>query len=191
MKKRIKKAGLAALFLLLATSRIFAQSAGVEWEGLVQETSELYRSGNYERSLVVAEKALKVAEKNTGPGHPSVATSLNNLAGLYVDQRQYTEAELLYKRALSINEKALGLDHPSVATNLNNLAELYHSQGRFAEAEPFYNRALAIYEKVLGPEHPNIATVLNNLANLYRNTNREQDALELEKEAKRIEAVGK
>ncbi len=43
-----------------------------------------------------------------GPQDVRVATSLNNLAGLYQAQGKYAEAEPLYKRSLSIKEKALG-----------------------------------------------------------------------------------
>src|SRR5262249_50692942 len=57
-----------------------------------------------------------------GAEHPSVATDLNNLAGLYYALGRYAEAEPLFKRALAIEEKALGAEHPSVATDLNNRA---------------------------------------------------------------------
>jgi len=40
------------------------------------------------------------------------ATSLNNLAGLYLTQGNYAHAEPLYQRALAIREKALGPDQP-------------------------------------------------------------------------------
>ena len=73
-----------------------------------------------------------------------MATSLNNLAGLYQAQGKYAEAEPLYQRALAIREKALGPEHPDVANSLNNLAVLYRAQGKYAEAEPLYQRALAI-----------------------------------------------
>ncbi len=63
-------------------------------------------------------------EKALGPEHPHVATSLNNLAGLYRAQGKYAEAEPLLKRSLAISEKALGPEHPDVATSLNNLAEI-------------------------------------------------------------------
>ncbi len=47
--------------LILATvSQVHAQ--GAEWESLTKEVRELYRTGNYERAVVVAKKALEVAE---------------------------------------------------------------------------------------------------------------------------------
>ena len=41
-----------------------------------QEVMDLYRKGQYDRAVVVAQKALKVAGQNAGPEHPHVATSL-------------------------------------------------------------------------------------------------------------------
>ena len=86
-----------------------------------------------------------------------MATSLNNLAGLYQAQGKHAEAEALYERSLAILEKALGKDHPDVAASLNNLAFLYYSQGKYDEAEPLFKRSLAIAEKALGKDHPHVA----------------------------------
>ncbi len=132
-----------AMFLL-PTSPAFPQGAGIEWDILTQEVASLYRNGQYDRAVVVAKKALEVAEKNAGPNHPDLATSLNNLALLYKDQGEYAQAERLYKRSLAIDEKALGPDYPDVAISLNNLAALYDTQGQYALAEPLFKRSLAI-----------------------------------------------
>ena len=67
---------MAFLLLLQATPSTFAQVAGNEWEILTQEVLEFYRTGNYDRAVIVAKRALEVAEKNVGPQHPDVATSL-------------------------------------------------------------------------------------------------------------------
>src|SRR2546427_3277759 len=134
------------LMLLGPTPALFAQGAGLEWDILIQEATELYRAGKYDRAVVVAKKALEVVQKNVGPDHPSVATSLNNLAELYRAQGQYAQAEPLYKRSLAIREKALGPKHPDVATSLNNLAVLYHTHDQNAQAEQLDKRSLAIME---------------------------------------------
>ena len=133
------------------------QGAGIEWEILNQEVLELYRTGKYDRAVVVATKALEVAEQNVGPDHSDVAASLNNLAELYRTQGEYAKAETLFNRSLAIWEKALRPDHPDVAQSLNNLALLYESQGEYAKAEPLFNRSLAMREKALGPDHRDVA----------------------------------
>ena len=48
-----------------------------------------------------------------GNKHPDAATTLNNLAELYMQQGKYEEAEPLYKRSLEITEKSLGPDRSS------------------------------------------------------------------------------
>src|SRR5213594_1201430 len=96
-----------------------AQGAGSEWDTLIQEATDLFRAGKYDRAVAVAQKALQVAEQKVGPNHPDVATSLNNLAALYKTRGDYAKAEPLFQRALAIKEKTLGPNHPSVATSLN------------------------------------------------------------------------
>ena len=53
-----------------------------------------------------------------------MATSLNNLAGLYQSQGRYTEAEPLYLQALAIAEQALGENHPTTVRIRENLESL-------------------------------------------------------------------
>jgi tetratricopeptide (TPR) repeat protein len=91
-----------ATVLCLTVAPAYAQGAGIEWETLNQEVMELYRTGQYGRAVKVAEAALKVAEKNVGPDHPAVATSLNNLAELYRATKRIVEAEKLEERAARI-----------------------------------------------------------------------------------------
>ncbi|PJB96305.1 MAG: hypothetical protein CO080_03560, partial [Nitrospirae bacterium CG_4_9_14_0_8_um_filter_70_14] len=157
-----------ATVLWLTAAPAYVQGASIEWETLNQEVTDLYRAGQYDRAVVVAKKALEVAEKDVGPNHPDVALSLNNLAWLYRTQGHYAQAEPLYRRSLAILERALGPDHPAVALSLNNLAGLYDTQGQYAQAEPLYRRSLAIRERALGPDHPDVAQGLNNLALLYK-----------------------
>ena len=104
MTKRNIRIGRAVLLSLLAISgffwlkpkpNVFAQGAGAEWETLNQKVMDLYRTGNYDRAVTVAKKALEVAEKNAGPDHPDVATSLNNLALLYYTEGHYGQSEPL------------------------------------------------------------------------------------------------
>ncbi len=121
-------------------------------------------------------QALAIRRKALPAGHPTIAGSLNNLAGLYQSQGRYKEAEPLYMQALEIDRLTLGENHPGYATHLNNLAALYESQGRYEEAEPLYTQALEIRRNALPDGHPSIATGLNNLAGLYRSQGRYEEA---------------
>ena len=138
--------------------------------------SELNAQSRYQEAIPYAEEALRLAELELGLDNRDTAHLVNNLAGLYHNQRRYGEAEPLYVRALAIFERSLGPDHPDVALCLNNLAELYRDQGRYAEAEPLYKRSLVIRETVLGPDHPDVAQSLNNMALLYDHQGRYAEA---------------
>ncbi|MEH2193538.1 MAG: tetratricopeptide repeat protein, partial [Nostoc sp.] len=55
--------------------------------------------GAYAQALPWYEQSLSVTRKRFGDEHPDVATSLNNLAGLYKSQGRYSDAEPLYIEA--------------------------------------------------------------------------------------------
>jgi tetratricopeptide (TPR) repeat protein len=96
----------------------------------------VYNKSEYSQDVSLAERALAIREKVLGKEHPSVASSLNNLAALYNAQGIYQKAEPLYLRSLAITEKALGKEDIAVARILAQLAELYKAQGSYQKAEP-------------------------------------------------------
>jgi CHAT domain-containing protein/Flp pilus assembly protein TadD len=95
-------------------------------------------------------------------------TTLNSLAGLYVSQDRYSEAEPLYRQALQASREVLGVRHPDTIEIINDLAYLYQMQGRSGEAEPMYREALQASREVLGPRHPTTLGILSNLAAHYK-----------------------
>jgi tetratricopeptide (TPR) repeat protein len=145
----------------------------------ISVSDPFYRAAFWKFISPMYEEMQQILEANLGPEHPSVATTLNNLAGLYKSMGEYEKALPLYKRALEIYEKVLGPEHPDVATTLNGLAGLYESMGEYEKALPLYKRALETREKVLGPEHPSVATTLNGLAGLYYHIEKYDEALPL------------
>lgn len=165
---------ISSFFTLAASCRLPAQEA--RWKELNSQVEQLYQENKYSAAIPLAQETLRVAEDTFLPGDPNVATSLNDLAALYLALGRYNEAEPLFKRALAIDEKALGPDDPGLATDLGNLAALYKKQGRYSEAESLYKRSLELRERVLGPEHPDVARSLFILAELYDDQGRKADA---------------
>jgi tetratricopeptide (TPR) repeat protein len=133
------------------------------------------------------QQAVTISRKSSDSDRPNnaLASSLNNLAGLYRSQGKWAEAEPLYDEALAICRTLFG-ERPNnaLATSLNNLAGLYRSQGKWAEAEPLYDQALAICRTLFG-ERPNndLASSLNNLAGLYESQGKWAEAEPLYDEA--------
>ena len=161
------KSVLVALTILAATvGAAYAQSDETV-DALNAKVEELYKIGKHADAVSIAQRAITLAEQQSGADHPSVAQSLEKLAILYFRQGRYVDAEPLHRRALAIREGTLGPDHPDVAATQNNLAVVLHTQGRHDDAEPLFQRALRIRERVLGPDHPDVGTTLNNLAVHY------------------------
>ncbi|MDY6936101.1 MAG: tetratricopeptide repeat protein [Cyanobacteriota bacterium] len=154
-----------------------------EAERLHDRAVQLLNEGKYSEAIPLVEQLLAIRRRLLGEEHPSVATSLNNLALLYRSQRRYAEAEPLYIQALEMRQRLLGDEHHYVATSLNNLALLYERQGRYTEAEPLFRQALEMTQRLLGDEHPDVATSLNNLAGLYESQGRYAEAEPLFRQA--------
>lgn len=112
-------------------------------------------------------RALHVREQMLEPTHPDIAQNLNDLAGVYHNQRKLAEAEPLYQQALAIQEQTLGGEDPATLRTLGNLALLKYSQKKYAESETLNKRVLTAREKQLGAEHVDTGQSLLNLAYAY------------------------
>jgi tetratricopeptide (TPR) repeat protein len=99
--------------------------------------------GEYDRALPLYEEALEMKRAALPPGHPSIATSLNNLAGLYKAKGEYDRALPLYEEALEMKRAALPPGHPRHRhLARHNLAGLYKAKGEYDRALPLYEEAL-------------------------------------------------
>lgn len=96
-----------------------------------------------------------------------LAQTINNLASLYQEKKDFEQAEYNFKQALTIKSKVYGSEHPSVVISINNLAKLYQDMGLLNQAEGLFTKVITLRASVLGTEHPNYAESLCNLALLY------------------------
>ncbi|CAD5936073.1 CHAT domain-containing protein [Planktothrix agardhii] len=153
------------------------------WEKLSIEVLELYEQGEFYEAIIIAKKALELAQSLYQGDHHDVALSLNNLGFLYHRQGKQNEAELLYQQALFMVQRLFKEDHPNIASSLNNLAGLYESQGKLSEAEPLCQQALAIRQRLFKEDHPDIASSLNNLGLLCNSQGKLSEAEPLYQQA--------
>ncbi|OIQ99009.1 tetratricopeptide repeat protein [mine drainage metagenome] len=112
---------------LLCAAPAHAQDG--KWPALNREGMALLQNGEYARGAEVTKSAIVIAEQEMGPDHPEVATSLNNLAAIYVHQGKYAQAVLLYKRSLTIYKKALGVRYALASAGENKFARLAKTAG--------------------------------------------------------------
>lgn len=146
---------------------------------------DLFRAGNFteaEKAFMAANMEARKLESND----PRLATTLNNLAGVYDRLGRKAEAEKLLNLALELDKLNYGMVHPTICRDLNNLALLYANAGKLVESEQLQKTELDLAVKVFGPEHPNVAVGLQNYAMLLRKLNREAEAAQLERRANQI-----
>ncbi|MFM6024215.1 MAG: tetratricopeptide repeat protein, partial [Dolichospermum sp.] len=147
------------------------------------------------QELTLAEEYLKqaIVLQTEFQQQENLATSLNNLAGLYRSQGRYNEAESLYLQSLDICKRQLGDDHLDVATSLNNqggsnslngLGNAYNSLGQYQTAIDFHQQSLKIKREIgdVGGE----SYSLNGLGNVYDSLGQYQTAIDFYQQSLKI-----
>jgi len=123
--------------------------------------------GQWRRAETVHKQCLVKRRLTLGAMHPQTLSSMNNLASLYVTQRQQLKkAERLLKECLSHRQQVLGMRHPHTLHTVNNLATLYvRSNRRYLAMEVYTDCAEECMEQ-LGPDHFVSKELLTNLTTL-------------------------
>ena len=109
------------------------------------------------------EKASEIRLRLFGPLAPETLESDNNLASLYQEVGNFSDAEASFRRSL---EGLAALPEPPdlrLATVKNNLANLYLSTGDLLLAEKLFEESLEIRRRLV-PRHPATAASLFHLA---------------------------
>ena len=80
------------------------------------------RQKNFEEALKFYIRAKEILENSPDLNNNYLASVLNNLGKMYIDQNNFKDAFPFCKEALDIREKVLGPNHPGLVLILNNLA---------------------------------------------------------------------
>jgi hypothetical protein len=134
---------------------------------------------NLNLALGALKGALKIRCEILGPSHVDSIDTLNNIAGVRFNRKEWVVAAQDYLAVFSWREQVFGRNHPSVAVTAHTLASIYDCRlFRLEEAREFYVIALQVYQE-LSREKSSKATV--RVANIQRQLNR------LQKSAKKQE----
>ena len=107
---------------------------------------------------------LRTLSKILGAHHPSVLTSMRNLALVLLQQQQrHCELERPTRQVLEHSRQ-----HIETLTTVNNLALVLNAQGRNKEAEAHIRPALKGFRYRCGKRHPITLTGTANLAIICR-----------------------
>lgn len=154
---------------------------------VLSNLGELYRQqGKWKEAEELHRQAITDKENELGPDHPSLVTSLNNLAIVLRETKRGDESVPFLERAIAIGEAAAKADpdeRPNYATALHNFGDYYSNKRDFDKARPLYEKALKLRREALGNDHPWVAETLNNLANMLVSQDKAAEALPLFDEA--------
>lgn len=91
------------------------QAGQAEWQQYNQAGLKALDETRYPEAERLFKSAISELEA-AGLDSPDLASSLSNLAIVYMNQKKFAQAEPLYKRALEIYERTKGPDHPYTAS---------------------------------------------------------------------------
>lgn len=132
-----------------------------------------HEMGDLSNAEALTRRTLWIQKQTLAPSDGRLAVTLNNLAGVLADMRQFEEAEALLREALSSIPDPANLQ---AGVLFNNLANVLQEQNKLDEALAAMTRALLITEGRMAADSSAIATRLHNLALLYQATGRPADA---------------
>ena len=102
-----------------------------------------------------------------------VASTLNNMGGIYFFRGENDEAIKRYKASLKISRK-LG-DRKGIANALNNMGGIYYAKAKYAQAIKSYKESLAIFREI--SDRRGMAETLNNIGLIHFIRERYDEAL--------------
>jgi TonB family protein len=156
-----------------ASSKQETSPALEEAARLNDEVVKLYSAGKYAEALPVAERVVKLREKELGRAHALVAGALLNLAAIEQRLDKLGDARGHYRRAASALEKAGD-------AGLRPLINAVEGEARLdpdvLNAVELHKRALALKEKAFGPDAPELTRSLFPLGHLNDLLGRREEA---------------
>ncbi len=136
---------------------------------IAQDTGEYLEAENLYR------RAILLLTEQYGPGALELAEPLHELAGLYIERRDFTKADRTLQRVLAIQNHHLGPANATART-ANSLGLLSQHLRDHEAAEEHYLRAAAMTEAAGPANDPVRAAITHNLACLYGETGRTEQA---------------
>jgi len=133
--------------------------------------------GNYNKSIELHQKSLKIRKMILGADHLITAYSYNNLASSYDKNKEYDKSNELYQKALKILSNQFGLDHIEVTDIIINLGVNFLRQGQYNKAIEYFHRGIENQLKYLPPNHPNLCNTYFNLGLSYFQNNKIDSAI--------------
>lgn len=133
--------------------------------------------GRDEEALQLYEKALKNQKEIFPPSHPSIASTLSNIAISYYSLSRIKESLNYTSQALAIYTEAYGEKHPDVARCFNSLSTTLVDAGVYDKALRFAEKSWEIDRVFYSESSDRYASYCNGMGRIYDGM--KQDSLSL------------
>jgi TonB family protein len=104
-----------------------------EADQLSRQVIELYKAGEFDKALPLAQRVIALREKMLGSDHILVAAASANLAELYMAKAKTNEAKVYLQRAIAILDKNPGVGNTMIINVLERYACLLSDTGQKGE----------------------------------------------------------
>lgn len=179
----------AAKECLTAAMKIIEETVGIETDNyarVLQTMGRVYISQKkYKEAQSYLFKAVNISEKSSARAW--YAYSLSDLAEVYQNLSDFSNAEKYYEKSASVWEATYGKNHVAYGISCHTLADFYKERGLTNEAEQYFKKSIAVYENTLGIENSSVSNVLKKLAFFYHDIQLNDKAVPLLLRTKNIE----
>ncbi|MEM7587427.1 MAG: serine/threonine-protein kinase, partial [Acidobacteriota bacterium] len=125
----------------------------------------VYRQlGLSSRAETLLQESLQIRRDHFEDSSPEVAVSLNQLAELLFELKEYDRAEAMFREALAIRVATLGEEAPETLVSQNNLGAMLLTREDFDGSEEVFRQVLETRRHSASATESEIATSLNNMA---------------------------
>lgn len=126
------------------------------------------QSGQVDEALLLADRAVKIAEGGAADTSPQLTSAVTaEMASIHREKGDLDRALLLSRRVLAIEEEMVDRgqegDEVRVAAARDTVGIIKRMMGKFEEATALHLQALKAKQAALGPDHADIASTLMNL----------------------------
>jgi CHAT domain-containing protein/tetratricopeptide (TPR) repeat protein len=135
------------------------------------------------RGEAMARRAVKLAAKAHGTGHPNYAMCLNGLAEALRRKGDWRAALPMYRKCRDIGLASGGPKSVIYTTALNNMGLAQQALGQLPKARTLFEEALRIRKATLGTRHPLYAITQHNLAGVLLDLGDYREAERMRREA--------
>jgi serine/threonine-protein kinase len=133
-------------------------------------------AGQLENAAETYREVLAIFREEFGNNNFYIAGILQSYGGVYLQMKEYKQAESIMRESLEHSERLLPPGHIRQAFPLKGLADALRGQKRFGEALPYAEKAYQIRNESLEPDDPNLMNSRYTLGLCLWNLDRRTEA---------------